>query len=329
MIDITQWLWFIGGVLFILVAEGAVWLYWRQFGPGSLRDYISKDEEPNGPYKVLAKFKTPAQKVALIEYEGDYHVFADGSEMFSTTAEDDKFAEAMVHIPAAVAELRERILIIGSGGGITTREALRYSEVTEIVAIDVDPAIMHMGKTLEPLVKFNKGSLNNPKVRTRIQDGRAYLEQTSETWDVIVIDLPDPSRRYPELRRLFSVEFYRLLKTRLEPGGAVAVACSAASEMPEYFRAVQATLKAAGFHVIPYHYDFIVELGVDWGFCLATAMPFNKRDIRLKLPAKHLSRRRIDDMLRMPIYFKTRWDDRKIQTDENHLLADLVEKAGG
>ncbi|WP_409341605.1 spermidine synthase [Paenibacillus sp. MBLB4367] len=328
MFDIVFWMWFAAGVLSALTAEGAVWLYWRYLGAGSIRDYISKHEEPSGAYKVVAKYKTLNQKVALVEQDGYYHVFADGSEMFSTTEDDDKFAEAIVHVPAAVAEFRERMLIIGAGGGITTREALRYPEATEIVSIDVDPAIMNMGKTLEPLVKFNKGSLNNPKVRTLIKDGRAFVEQSNETWDVIVIDLPDPSRAYPELRRLFSVEFYKLLKTRLEPGGAIAIACSAASEMPGYFRAIQATLKAAGFHVIPYHYDFIVELGVDWGFCLATLRPVSRHEIRMKLPTKYLSRRRLDDMFRLPIYFKVRWDDRNIQTDENHLLADIVEKAG-
>lgn len=314
------------GIIFTLVIEFLIWLYWRYWGAGSLHDYISEDEEPDGNYRIIKKINNPVQKIALVEQDGQFYVFANGDEMLSTAEYDDKYAEALIHMPMAVAQKREHVLIIGSGGGISTRETLRYPEVKEITAVDIDATMMEFGKNLEPLVRFNQGSLNNPKVCTIIQDGRIFLENSSGKWDVIIIDLPEPTSSYPELGRLFSVEFYNILKEHLEPGGAITVACSASSEMPAYYWAVQATLKAAGFYTLPYHFDFIVECGQDWGFCLAATKPLDKSDVQMKVATRYLNPERLQDMLRIPYYLLVNWDDKNIQTDHNNQLVDIVDE---
>lgn len=312
------------GICFTLVVECILWLCWRYWRAGSL-DYLSKDEELDREYRVITKIKNPVKKIVLVE-DGKFYVCANGSEMFSTTENEDKYAEALIHVPMAVAQKRERVLIVGSGGGISTREALRYPEVNEITAVDIDSTIMDFGKYLEPIVRFNKGSLNNSKVRTVIKDGRIFLENSSEKWDVIIIDIPEPTSSCPELSRLFSVEFYNILKEHLEPEGVITVACSASSEMPSYYWAVQATLKAAGFYTLPYHFDFIVEWGQDWGFCLAATKPISKSDVQIKVSTRYLNQERLNDMLRIPYYLLGDWDSKSIQTNYNNLLVDVVEE---
>ncbi|MHB8125023.1 MAG: spermidine synthase [Desulfitobacteriaceae bacterium] len=326
MINQNELILFGVGISFTLVIECLIWLYWRYCGAGSLQEYISKDEEPDGDYSIIKKIKNPEQKIALVEQDGDFYVFANGSEMFSTAEGEDKYAEALIHVPMAVAQKRESVLIIGSGGGISTREVLCYPEVNEITAVDIDATIMDFGKKLEPFVRFNKGSLNNPKVRTVIQDGRGFLENSSEKWDVIIIDLPEPTSSYPELGRLFSVEFYNILKEHLEPGGVITVACSVSSEMPSYYWAVQATIMAAGFYTLPYHFDYIVEWGQDWGFCLAATKPISISDVQIKASTRYLNQERLNDMLRIPYYLLGVWDSKNVQTDHNNLLVDVVEE---
>jgi len=327
MLNQNELILFGAGISFTLVVECLLWLYWRYWGAGSLWDYISEDEEPDGDYRVIKKLKNPVQKIALVEQDGQFYLFANGAEMFSTADGEDQYAEALIHLPMAVAQKRERVLIVGSGGGISTREALRYPEVNEITAVDIDATIMDLGKNFEPFVRFTQGSLNNPKVRTIIQDGREFLENSSEKWDVIIIDLPEPSGSCPELARLFSVEFYGIVKEHLEPGGVLNVACSVSSEMPSYYWAVQATLKAAGFYILPYHFDFIVEWGQDWGFCLAATKPLIADDVQIKVSTRYLNQERLNDMLRIPYYLSGGWDSKKIQTDHNNLLVDVVEES--
>ncbi|WNS76280.1 spermidine synthase [Bacillus sp. DTU_2020_1000418_1_SI_GHA_SEK_038] len=295
------------------------WWYTRN----SIRDYISEEEEPEGEYRIIKKINTPTQRIALVDHKGEMLIYSNGYVMFGTTYDDNLYAEALVHIPMSAASDRKKVLIIGGGGGITTREALRYSEVEKITTLDIDEVMIDFGKNLEPLVKFNKGSMNHPKVQTVVEDGRKFIEDNREKWDVIIIDLPEPTFNSLELSRLYSKEYYSLLKDRLKPGGAISVACSAPSWMPEYFWSIQATLKKAGFYVLPYH-NFILEDCEDWAFCLATTSPVKAIDLRNLVPKKFLSRERLKDIVHIPLHFVNTKKIGRVQTDSNTVLAEIV-----
>jgi spermidine synthase len=249
--------------------------------------------------------------------------------MFGTTEDDNMWADAMVHPPMAVSRKKQHILMIGGGGGITTREVLRYPQVKSVTVVDIDSAMMVLSKLYSPLVKFNRGSLNNRKVGCVIQDGRAFVEKKPKKWDAVIIDVPEPSYNALALSRLFSVEFYSLLRKRLRPGGAVTVACSVMSEMPEYVWSIMATMQAAGFYVLPYHFDVLKKYGEDWGYCVAATRPISPADIRIPIPAQFLTPARLKDMFRIPGKYWRRWKRRKIQTDSNSVLADIHERFRG
>lgn len=322
----SQWIWMAVGAGLVLSIEGLYLIYWRYLGSGSVRDYINEDQAPEGKYRILRKMKTPNQRIALVDYRGEMWIYGNGDVMFSTTEDEHMYAEVMVHIPMAAAGKRKKVLIIGGGGGVTTREALRYSEVEEITTVDVDDVMLDFGKNLDALVKFNKGSLTHPKVKTVIEDGRSFVERAPAKWDVIIIDIPEPTNGCPELSRLFSWEFYGLLKERLEPDGAISVACSTSSWMPEYFWSIQETLKKAGFHVLPYH-NFVLEDGEDWGFCLATLSSVQADSLRMLVSTRYLTPEKLKDMFHMPYYFVNRHQKGKIQTDRNSALLDIVNDA--
>lgn len=320
-------IWIVVGVGIVLMARLFFWVYWRFLGGGSLKGFIRKEEEPEGKYRVIHKYKTPTQRIALVEYNNDVWIYSNGDIMLSTTDDEDMYAETLVHIPMVAARKREKVLIIGGGGGITTREALCYSEVQQITTVDIDAEMVNLGKYLDKLIEFNNNSLNHSKVQTIVEDGRAFVENNRAKWDVIIVDIPEPNEQRSGLSRLFSEEFFSLLKERMEPDGAISIACSASSYMPEYFWSIQATLKKAGFHVLPYHYDFIVESGEDWGFCLATQSPVAAGDIKMLVSTRYLTPERLKDMFHMPFYFANVQNKGSIQTDQNQILLDIVKKA--
>lgn len=194
-----------------------------------------------------------------------------------------------------------------------------------VTTVDIDEVVFEFGKRLKGLVDFNRGALLDPRVETVVCDGRAYLENDDRTWDVILVDIPEPTDRCPTLSRLFSVEFYRLLRDSLTSGGAVGVACSAASWMPEYFGSIQATMRSAGFEVTPFHLDYIVDSGEDWGFCLGTLRPIESDELKVEVPVDYLNPKRLRDVLHMPYYFSDL--EGGIQTDDNDMLLEIVRKA--
>ncbi|MET3699731.1 spermine/spermidine synthase [Bacillus oleivorans] len=325
MIDVTQLIWIGAGAGIILLIEALGWFYWRIWGKPSIREYVSEEEEPDGEYQIIKRVKTPTQRIALVKHQDELLIYSNGDVMFGTTEDDEIYAEALIHVPMAAAGKRESILIIGGGGGITTREALKYPEVNKITTVDIDEIMMDFGKNLEPLVKFNKGSLNHPKVKTVIEDGRKFVEENHEKWDAIFIDIPEPSGECPELSRLFSLEFFKLLKERLEPDGVVNISCPSLAYIPDYLWSVHATLTAAGFHVLPYHFDVISEYEDDYGFCMATNRPIFPDEITIRIPTRYLSKARVQDMFYIPYNYNKYWSNNKIQTDSNLALAEIVD----
>lgn len=320
--------WLALGAAVVLFAEAAGWFYWRYFGKGSIKSYMNEDQKPEGDFRVIRKINTPTQKIALVDVDGEMWIYSNGDLMFSTTQDEDEYADVIVHVPMAAAKSVKSVLIIGGGGGITTREALRYDDVEKVTTIDIDDVMIDFGKNLDRLVEFNKGSLNHSRVETVIGDGRNFVENSTETWDVIIVDIPEPTSKCPSLSRLFTLEFYNQLKDHLNPGGAISIACSTSSWMPEYMWSIEATLQEAGFFTVPYH-NFSTKEGEDWGYILATTVPIDAKDIKLKVTSDFLTEERLQDALHLP-YYLVNWDNKgKVQTDGNTVLLDITKEAFG
>ena len=108
-----------------------------------------------------------------------------------------------------------RVAVIGSGYGITAGTFGRYP-VERVDAVEILPLFV------EHADHFRRGSydyLRNPRVRVHIADGRHFLVMARDPYDIISINVSDPY--LPGSSSLFSAEFYRLVKRKLNPGGIV------------------------------------------------------------------------------------------------------------
>ncbi len=79
----------------------------------------------------------------------------------------------------------QRVLIIGAGNGNDVAVALAHN-VGHVDAVEIDPRIQQLGSQLHPDKPYS-----DPRVTVHIDDGRAFLERTDETFDLIVLALPD------------------------------------------------------------------------------------------------------------------------------------------
>jgi spermidine synthase len=85
-----------------------------------------------------------------------------------------------------------------------------------------------------------------------------------DPWDIVVVDLPDPNNL--SLGKLYSREFYRLLRAALAPDGVAVVQSTSPYLSPQAFWCIVATLDAADLYPLPYH-AHVPSFG-DWGFAL-------------------------------------------------------------
>ncbi|GAC1350840.1 MAG: hypothetical protein NVSMB27_37240 [Ktedonobacteraceae bacterium] len=76
-------------------------------------------------------------------------------------------------------------LILGAGTGSDTAIALAYG-VNSVTAVEIDPTIQALGAQLHPDHPYS-----DPRVHVVINDGRSFLQNTTDKFDLIIFALPD------------------------------------------------------------------------------------------------------------------------------------------
>lgn len=104
------------------------------------------------------------------------------------------------------------LLEIGVGGGRTISYLQRHLPKLQITGVEIDPAVIAMAKKHFGLAPSNR-------LRIVIEDGRRFVFETKEAFDIALIDAYRGTW-VPET--LTTVEFFQGVKARLNPGGVVA-----------------------------------------------------------------------------------------------------------
>ena len=124
----------------------------------------------------------------------------------------------MVHLPAALrSRPPENGLVICFGMGTSFRSMLSWGIPT--TAVDLIPSVPALFNYFHPdAQKF----VDSPLARIVVDDGRRFLDQSSETYDIIVVDPPPPVEAAGS-SLLYSKEFYEVIKRHLSPNGILQI----------------------------------------------------------------------------------------------------------
>jgi len=135
------------------------------------------------------------------------------------TTERDEFIyhELLSHVPILTHPSPRRLLIVGGGDGGLLREALRHP-LTHATMVEIDGDVIEVTRRLMPSIPGN--AFNDPRTRLLVDDGIRFVRETTESFDVALVDSTDP--KGPSLV-LFTSEFYGHLARVLGPGGVLAV----------------------------------------------------------------------------------------------------------
>lgn len=215
--------------------------------------------------EIIYTKETPYQRMVLTRRGEDVRLFLDGRLQFSSV-DEYRYHEALVHIPMYCALHREKVLILGGGDGLAAEEVLKHGEVKQIDLVDIDRNVTDFFRKNSLACSLNNDALSNPKVKIYNQDAMKFLEQCDTLYDVILIDLPDPS--VPELGKLYSRPFYNLVKACLAEEGVMSCQSTSPFRSREAFWCIVHTIEAAGLQTRPYQ-TYIPTFG-SWGFTLAS-----------------------------------------------------------
>jgi len=216
--------------------------------------------------------QTAYQKVEVLDSElFGRSLILDGKTQ-STERDEHIYHETLVH-PAMLCNPEPKQAFIGGGGeGGTLREVLGHKSVKRVTMVDLDSEVVALCR--EYLPNHHKGSFDDPRTSLIHQDARSYLQNTSDYYDVIILDLVDPLEG-GTAALLYTQEFYAIAKARLNPGGVLVTQSGPAGLLnyTECFTTIFNTLGTLFDHTtaIQVHIPAFQTL---WGFTIASDTPF-------------------------------------------------------
>jgi spermidine synthase len=182
------------------------------------------------------------------------------------TTEGDEFVyhEMLAH-PALCAHPRPRnVLIIGGGDGGLLEEVLKHP-VERATMVEIDAAVVRASR--QYLSTICGAAFEDPRATLVIGDGIAFVRETPDRFDVVLIDSTDPEGA---ATGLFAPEFYAQVASRLTAEGVLAVQSGSAVYQQELIRMVRRHLRPSFPAVRTYVATVTTYPGVLWSFTVGT-----------------------------------------------------------
>ncbi|MFC2010877.1 polyamine aminopropyltransferase [Chloroflexota bacterium] len=277
--------------------------------------------------EVLYRGRTKYQSIEIIRTGSFGKCLLLDGKIQSSEIDEFIYHEALVQPSMLTHPCPETVFIAGGGEGATLREVLSHNSVKKAVMIDIDEDVIATCKRFLP--NHSQGAIEDKRTELHHVDARDYLAKCGETFDIIIIDLPDPIEEGPAYL-LYTQEFYRLVRERLTANGIISVQAGSAN-LTELLNlsSVYNTLKSV-FPIVSSYQVEVPSFGGPWGFCLAslnlspTLLSVTEVDARIS--ARSLNGLRFYDglshqgMFSLPKYLRTELSHPKRLITDNEPL---------
>ena len=164
---------------------------------------------------TLIKYdRTRYQSIHLGFNEQQISVYGDGILYY--TIPDRYESRQLFHLVQSLRDgsNKEDILIFGAGPGSLPYNLLR-TDISSLSYFEIDPKLY---RTIEPYrIRFYRTGAEDNRLSVISQDLRYHLQNSTETYDMIVCFPPVPHNA--NLNRFYTAEFYALCRARLRDSG--------------------------------------------------------------------------------------------------------------
>ncbi|QBG35411.1 polyamine aminopropyltransferase [Litorilituus sediminis] len=222
--------------------------------------------------KVLFSGKSEFQSVDVVETKGHGKMLLNDGLIMVTERDEFAYHDMIAHVPLFVHPNPKNVLVIGGGDGGTAREVLRHASVEKCTMVEIDAMVVDACK--EHIPQTSK-DLEHPKMNLIIGDGVKFVNETTEKFDVIIVDSTDP---IGPAQPLFGEAFYQDVYNCLADDGIVV----SQGESSWYAMDIQQSLLKVLNSVFPnsYLYSFsnLTYPGGLWSFTFASKQYHPCRD---------------------------------------------------
>lgn len=191
---------------------------------------------------------------------------------------------------------KNKVLVLGGGDGLGTRELLRLKHIDKIDLVDISPFIVNLAKTHPKLVEMNMGAFHNPRVNIIIGDGYEYVKNTKEKYDLVILDYPDPSiNEKSPVNKLFTEKHYKdISKILADKDSLIVIQSTSVRISPNVFNYIKTLISKIYTTTLPLRIN--IDSFGDIGIIIASMSD----DIKLKNPVPEgtfFSEESIEEML--------------------------------
>jgi spermidine synthase len=213
---------------------GARWL----FVPAAVAALVAL---PPGTVKaaggVVFEEESPYQFIQVRERDGVRRLYLnEGVAVHSVWRADTVLTggiwDAFLAVPLLLERPPERLAVLGNAGGTVARAFAEHWPAVAVDGVEIDPAVTAAG------YRF-LGMGDNPRLETHDADARPFLRRTGERYDLVYVD----AYHQPYVPfYLATEEFFELVRSRLRPGGLVALNVATVPEDRRLVRELAGTL---------------------------------------------------------------------------------------
>jgi spermidine synthase len=257
-------------------------------------------EKTNADYAMSFRVKSRLfsqqshyQKVEVVDTFGyGRMLFNDGFVMVSER-DEHIYHEMIAHVPLFLHPDPQSVLVIGGGDGGTVREVLKHPSVKKCTLCEIDAVVMdackeHIPVTASCLLE------GDPRLTVLCADGVTFLKESTELFDLIIIDSSDP---IGPAAPLFGDDFYADVNRHLADSGIVVSQSESPFLHADIQRCLLGILKRQFAHVFIYNFTNMTYPGGLWSFSLAAKAPvcpisgvYEEKIGRLKLDLKYYTK---------------------------------------
>ena len=270
---------------------------------------------------IVLTRSTPYQRIVVTQGKRGTRLYLNGNLQFAQS-DEYRYHEALVHPVMSRYGAPRKVAVLGGGDGMAVREVLKYPSVESVTLVELDPAMTDLFKNVPSMQALNSNALNNPKVKIINTDAFQWVQQTEDVFDVIIVDLPDPTNF--AVGKLFTNSFYSQLSQHLAASGFAVIQTTSPLIARQSFWTVVNTVESVGMTATPYH-AHVPSFG-EWGFVIASRRPWS-------LPTTLPEGMRFLSLPSLPLLFDFPPDMARVPTEVNRLsnqvLVHTYERAWG
>ena len=248
--------------------------------------------------KLIFLKDTPYGNLAITS-SGDQKNFYENNILLFNTYNTIANEEA-VHYAMVQHRNPKSVLLISGGISGITDEILKYN-VSRIDYIELNPWIFRIGK------QFTE-SLEDKRINAIETDARLFLKKSSNKYDIVLINLPEPSTA--QINRYYTIEFFRLLKKKLNQNAIISLGLPSTAN---YISKEAARVNSVIYITIKQVFKEILIIPGEKNFCIIADNPLN---INI---GKLIEDKGIDNVYVNQYYI----DDTILKQRSNYILANI------